>query len=102
MLTPARKAKSRCRGSPGTSGSIAWPSLRVAQAPAKSFEVMMMEETPSPARAGRLVSRHRLELGNVERAQDIAKRQHAGGAVAAAGTGRRHDGVAGVEQDGAA
>src|SRR4029078_945448 len=56
MLTPARKANSRSRGSPGTSGSIAWPSLRVAQAPAKSFELMMMEETPSPARAGRLLT----------------------------------------------
>ena len=99
----------------------------------------MIEETPSPARAGRLLSssllvggrqrldpelagveaagevaqqeerlgqhviaRHRLELGNVERRQDRAQRHHAGRAVGAAGAGRRHDGVAGVEQHGAA
>ena len=139
MLTPERNANSRWRGSPGTIGSMAWPSWRVAQAPARSFEVMMMEDTPSPARAGRLLSssvslparqrfdpelagveaagevaqqeeclgqhvlaRHRLELGDVERRQDGAQRDHAGRAVGAAGAGRRHDGVAGVEQDGAA
>src|SRR5271168_2814552 len=34
ILTPARNANSRWRGSPGTSGSIGWPSGRVAQAPA--------------------------------------------------------------------
>ena len=34
-------------------GSMAWPSGRIAQAPARSFEVMMMGETPSPPRAGR-------------------------------------------------
>jgi hypothetical protein len=33
-----------------------WPSGRIAQAPAKSFDVMMIDETPSPARAGRLGS----------------------------------------------
>ena len=99
----------------------------------------MMEDTPSPARAGRLLSsslvlggrqrldpelagveaagevaqqeerlgqhvvaRHRLELGDVERGQDLAQRDHAGRAAGAAGAGRRHDGVAGVEQHGAA
>jgi len=55
-LTPARKANSRWRGSPGTMGSIGWLSGRMAQAPAMSFEVMMMEDTPSPARAGRCES----------------------------------------------
>ena len=54
MLTPARKANSRWRGSAETSGSIACPSWRIAQAPAKSFEVIRIEDTPSPARAGRL------------------------------------------------
>ena len=98
----------------------------------------MSEETPSPARAGRLpgsssfavgvastqswpvvkrpgnslqqverlgqhvVARHRLELGNVERREDRAQRRHAGAAGVAARTGRRLDGVARVEQHGAA
>src|SRR5579871_3303335 len=53
MLTPARKANSRWRGSPGDIGSIGWPSGRMAQAPARSFEVMMIGDTPSPPRAGR-------------------------------------------------
>src|SRR5262249_42052251 len=53
MLPPARNANSRWRGSAETSGSMAWPSWRIAQAPAKSFEVMMIDDTPSPARAGR-------------------------------------------------
>ena len=56
MLTPARNANSRWRGSPGTSGSVGAPSGRVAQAPARSFDVMMIDDTPSPPRAGRLVS----------------------------------------------
>src|SRR6266704_1302877 len=102
MLTPARNANSRWRGSPGTSGSIGWPSGRMAHAPARSFEVMRMEETPSPARlvlalgghgfdpqlAGveapgkvpqqeerfrqHMVARHGLELGNVERGKNRA------------------------------
>src|SRR5262249_61795613 len=42
-------ANSRWRGSEETSGSIACPSWRIAQAPAKSFEVIMIEDTPSPA-----------------------------------------------------
>ncbi len=56
MLTPARKAKSRWRGSPGTKGSIGWPSGRMAQAPAISLDVIRIDDTPSPARAGRLLS----------------------------------------------
>ena len=99
---------------------------------------MMIEETPSPARAGRVlglvvvgarrrldpelaggeaagkllqqverlgqhvVARHRLELGNVERRQNRAQRHHAGAARVAAGSGRRLDRVAGVEQHRAA
>ena len=98
----------------------------------------MIDDTPSPARAGRLagssssaaasastqswpvlkrpgkslqqeeglgqhvVARHRLELGNVERGQDGAQRQHARTAGVAAGAGRRLDRVAGVEQHRAA
>ena len=38
--------------------------LRVAQAPARSFDVMMMEETPSPARAGRFDSVSSLSAGS--------------------------------------
>src|SRR5260370_1066898 len=53
MLTPARKANSRWRNSPGLSGSIGWPSGRSAQAPERSFEGMMIGETPSPPCAGR-------------------------------------------------
>src|SRR5436853_82994 len=53
MFTPARKANSRWRGSPGTKGNIGCPSARIAQAPAKSLEVIKTGETPSPQRLGR-------------------------------------------------
>ena len=83
MLTPARKANSRWRGSPGTSGSIGWPSGRIAQAPARSFEVIRIEETPSPARAGRVAApprslrRQRLdpELAGGEAAGEVLQQE---------------------------
>src|ERR671929_101173 len=53
MLTPPRKAISRWRGSAPTSGYIGSPERPTAQAAARSFEVMMMGDTPSPARARR-------------------------------------------------
>src|SRR5262249_16225013 len=56
MLTPARNANSRWRGSAETSGSMAWPSWRIAQAPAKSFDVMMIDDTPSPPPPGPLAA----------------------------------------------
>ena len=99
----------------------------------------MIEDTPSPPRAGRrdassssfarrqrldpklagieaagevaqqierlgqnVIARHRLEFGDVERGQDFAQFEHARAARLAAGAGRRHDGVAGIEQHGAA
>src|SRR5207248_1877719 len=49
-----------------------------------------------------VIARHRLELGNVERGQNVAQRLHPWAAIGSAGAGRRLDGVAGVEQDGAA
>src|SRR5213594_133949 len=63
MLTPARNANSRWRASPPVTGSMGWPSGRIAQAPARSFEVMMIEETPSPARAGRFSASSTLSVG---------------------------------------
>jgi hypothetical protein len=71
------------------------PELARAEA---AGEVAQQEE-----RLGQhVIARHRFELRDVERRQDVAERQHSGRAVGAAGAGRRHDGVAGVEQHGAA
>ena len=47
------------------SGSIGWPSLRIAQAPARSFEVIMIGETPSPPRAGRSAASSSSTRGSV-------------------------------------
>ena len=49
-----------------------------------------------------VIARDRLEFGNVERGENAAQRDHAGTARFAAGTGRRHHRVAGVEQHRAA
>src|SRR5262245_37622883 len=49
-----------------------------------------------------VLARHRLELGYVERGQDVAKRQHARRLRCAVLARRRLDGVAGIEQHGAA
>jgi hypothetical protein len=83
ILTPARKANSRCRGSPGTSGNEAWLSGRVAQAPARSLDVISTEETLSPARAGRFVSvfifrrrRFHPELPGIEAARKVAQQEN--------------------------
>ena len=40
-------------------------ALRVAQAPARSFEVMMIGETPSPPRAGREAASSSSSRGSV-------------------------------------
>jgi len=52
MLTPARNANSRWRGSPAPSAASA-ALLSCAQAPARSFDVIRIDDTPSPPRAGR-------------------------------------------------
>src|SRR5580704_4905165 len=49
-----------------------------------------------------VIARHRLELGQIERGQDITQLQHSRAARLAARTGRRDHGIAGVEQHGAA
>ena len=49
-----------------------------------------------------MLARHRFEFGDVERGQNLAQRQHAGRLRFTAGTGRRLNGVAGVEQHRAA
>src|ERR1700724_1827478 len=84
MLTPARKANSRCRGSPGVSGSIGWPSGRIAQGPARSLEAMMIGDTPSPPGARR----------------DAASRRARGILVVVAARQRLDPGLAGVEAAG--
>src|SRR6202035_1036423 len=48
-----------------------------------------------------VIARHRLELGQIERGQDITQFQHSRAARLAARTGLRDHGVAGVEQYGA-
>ena len=93
--SPARAGRllsSACSSAVGSASTQSWPELK---RPGKSLQ---QEE-----RLGQhVIARHRLKLGDVERRQDVAQRQHAGRAVGAAGAGRRHDGVAGVEQHGAA
>jgi hypothetical protein len=49
-----------------------------------------------------VLARYRLELGNVERGEDTAQRQHSRRLRRAVGSRRRLDGVSGVEQHGAA
>src|SRR5262249_51519607 len=49
-----------------------------------------------------VITRHRLELGNIERGENPAQRKHAGAAVLAARPWRRHHRIARIEQDGAA
>jgi hypothetical protein len=49
-----------------------------------------------------VIARHRFELRDVERREDFAQFKHARTAGLAAGTGRGVDGIAGVEQNGAA
>src|SRR5215510_9757682 len=49
-----------------------------------------------------VLARHRLEFGHVQRGEDVAQRLHARGLRLAVLAGRRLDGVAGIEQHGAA
>src|SRR5580704_16294424 len=101
MLTPARNASSRWRGSPSTIGSMDWPSDAVAAARRASGAVFVhVRQRLDPQLAGieaagevaqqierlgqDMIARHRLELGQIERGQDLAQLQHSGAARFAA------------------
>src|SRR5215813_14216941 len=58
MLTPARNANSRWRGSAETSGSMAWPSWRIAQA----GEIVRRDDDRRYAVTGARRTAHRLVL----------------------------------------
>ena len=65
MLTPARKAYSRCVSSGGTVGSSGVSLSSTAHAPAKSLAVIRIGETPSAAAAGLLALKGHKALGGM-------------------------------------